>query len=71
MISDMNLSCGAESYADISDEELCRWLRENSAGHYWPADAAASRIEELKAALLRLDEALTTAINALGEEYAD
>ena len=30
-----------------TDEELCKWLRDNSSGCYRPSAMAADRIEEL------------------------
>ena len=33
----------------MNDEDLCQWLRDNSAGDYRPSDDAAYRIEALLA----------------------
>lgn len=35
----------------MKDNDLCRWLRDNSSGVYRPSEEAATRIEILKEAL--------------------
>ena len=40
----------------MTDEKLCKWLKDNSSGVYRPSDEAAKRIIELRNALENLAE---------------
>ncbi len=40
----------------MSDEKLCKWLRDNSSGVYRPSAEAARRIIKLRSALENLAE---------------
>lgn len=48
------------NYQNMTDEQLCEWLRDNSSGVYRPAAEAARRIEEMQTEIKRFEWMLKT-----------